>query len=530
MKKDKINRYYNTVSALEVLGTILNDTSLMSKNEYILREEDFITPTHKVVFKCAYNLGVVQGFKEVKIGDIESYLSQRDPVNHKKIFENEENLKWLTDLKEHENSDFDYYYDKLKKFSLIRAYLRNGIECVSKLFDPDEIELKLREQQENRLDNMRIEDIKKYVNDSLIEVNTIFTSYDETLTHRKSGDNIEELFEKLKQNSPYGFNTESEYLNSALMGFLPKRLIIETRSSNLGKSRNAIKRLIGVCSPKLWSFKENKYIDNPNYLPSNAGLYIGTEMDIYIELEPIIVAFISGVEQGHIMKGEYLEGEEERVLQAIQYSKEMNLFLEDKPDFDAQWMWNTIERYKQEYNISLVCLDYLEITPSLTNEFVKSGGTKNKDDICLISFTNELKQIVNKFKVTMIFYTQSINSSLVEKLDWWDNNTIKSCSNLHVKCDAGLTVFPPTPKMLDKMSDIIQVANRKLRKLGYGSCNYKPNAIYTLYKNRMTSYRNVRLWCYLDNGTGQLIELFATDREDNIVDIDRTIISIKNKE
>ena len=161
MKKDKINRYYNINSAIEVLSSLLNNPSLMNKNEYVLREEDFVTPTHKVIFKCAYNLGVVQGFREINIGDIESYLSQREPVSHKKIFENEENLKWLTTLKENESSDFDYYYNKLKKFSLIRAYLKNGIECVTKIFNPDETEIKLREQQENRLDNMTIEDIKK---------------------------------------------------------------------------------------------------------------------------------------------------------------------------------------------------------------------------------------------------------------------------------------------------------------------------------------------------------------------------------
>ena len=99
MKKDKINRYYNINSAIEVLSSLLNNPSLMNKNEYVLREEDFVTPTHKVIFKCAYNLGVVQGFREIKIGDIESYLSQREPVSHKKIFENEENLKWLTSIK-----------------------------------------------------------------------------------------------------------------------------------------------------------------------------------------------------------------------------------------------------------------------------------------------------------------------------------------------------------------------------------------------------------------------------------------------
>lgn len=530
MKKDKINRYYNTVSALEVLGTILNDTSLMSKNEYILREEDFITPTHKVVFKCAYNLGVVQGFKEVKIGDIESYLSQRDPVNHKKIFENEENLKWLTDLKEHENSDFDYYYDKLKKFSLIRAYLRNGIECVSKLFDPDEIELKLREQQENRLDNMRIEDIKKYVNNNLTEVNTIFTSYDETLTHRKSGDEADELYKQLLKTPPYGFNTESKYLNTAIRGWLSKKLIIETRGSNLGKSRSAIKRLVDVCSPYVWDYTNNEYIKNPNQ-QGNSGLYIGNgEMDIRDELEYIIWSFISGVEQSHIMTLEFEKGEEERVKKAIEYSKQMNLFMEDNSDYDASWMWDTVQKYKEEYNICMVCLDYLEITPSINSEYIKNGGTRGKDDIALITFSNELKLIANKFKVTFIFYTQSINTELVEKMDYWNNATIKGCSNLHVKADVGLTVFTPTPKMLDTMEEIIQVYNRKLRKEEGCKFNVKPNAVYTLYKNRITKTKEIKIWGYLNNGTGRFTEMFVTDRENNLVTLDKTNIDVKIKE
>ena len=530
MKIDKINRYYNINSAIEVLSTILNNTSLLNKNEYILREEDFVTPMHKTIFKCCYNLGLVQGFKEIKIGDIESYLSQTNPVTHKKIFENEENLKWLSDLKENESSDFNYYYDKLKKFSLIRAYLRNGIECVTKLFNPDETEIKLREQQENRLDNMRIEDIKKYVNDNLMEVNTIFTSYNESLSHRKSGDNAKELYEKLLKSKPYGLNTESEYLNTAIRGWTPKTLIIETRGSNLGKSRNAIKRLVSVCSPYVWDFKTKQYIKNPNQ-QGNSGLYIGNqEMDIYEELEVIIWSFISGVEQSHIIKKEYKEGEEERVLKAIEYSEQMKLFFEDKADYDASWMWQTVQYYKEEYNICMVCLDYLEITPSINAEYVRNGGTRNKDDIALIVFSNELKLIANKFKITFIFYTQSINTGLVEKLDFWDNNCIKGCSNLHVKTDCAWTVYSPTPKMLDIMSDVIQVANRRLRKSGYGSFNYKPNVIYTIYKNRKSELKNFKIWCYLDNGTGELIELFCTDRENNVIDIDRTSIEVKQSE
>ena len=527
MKKDKINRYYNTTSAIEVLGTILNEPFIMEKSEYILREEDFVTPTHKVIFKCAYNLGVVQGFKDIKIGDIESYLSQRDPVSHKKIFENEENLKWLTDIKEHENSDFDYYYNKLKKFSLIRAYLKNGIECVTKLFDPDETEIKLREQQENRLDNMTIDDIKKYVNDNLMDVNTIFTSYDEAMSKRKSGDNADELWENLLNSTPYGYNTESLYLNSAIYGFTESTLIIETRGSNTGKTRNAIKRLINLCSPFIWDFKTNQYIPNPNG-QNNSALYIGNqEMNIYRDLEVMCWSFISGVNEEHIRKKEFNEdfNEEERVKQAIEYSKEMQLFFEDRSEFDSCWIDRTVEYYKQKYDIKMVCLDYLEITPSINAEYLKAGGTRGKDDIALLVFSNKLKLLANKFKITFIFYTQSVRTSEVEKLDFWNNNTIKSCASLHVKTDIALTSFPPTAKQLDKFSEIIQVSNRRLRKEGYRG-NYKPNIVYTLYKNRNSSVKDIKIFAYQNLGTGEFIDLFVVDRNDDLVDIDKINLKV----
>jgi hypothetical protein len=235
---------------------------------------------------------------------------------------------------------------------------------------------------------------------------------------------------------------------------------------------------------------------------------------------------LPSLEQSHIMQRKFDEGEEDRVLQAIQYSKQMKVFLEDKPDYDASWMWKTVEYYKQEYNICLVCLDYLEITPSINSEYVRNGGTKGKDDIALITFTNELKQMVNRFNITMIFYTQSIKTSDVEKMDYWDNNCIKGCANLHVKVDVGLTVFPPTPKMLDTMSEVIQSHNRKLRKKEGISFNHNPNAIYTLYKNRITQIKEIKIWGYLDNGTGRFIEMFVTDRENNVIDLDKTKIKV----
>ena len=66
--------------------------------------------------------------------------------------------------------------------------------------------------------------------------------------------------------------------------------------NNNPKTRSALKQLCGLCSPYLWDFKKEKFVPNPNG-QGNAGLYIGTEMDLYIELEPILWCIISGVSE-----------------------------------------------------------------------------------------------------------------------------------------------------------------------------------------------------------------------------------------
>ena len=134
--------------------------------------------------------------------------------------------------------------------------------------------------------------------------------------------------------------------------------------------------------------------------------------------------------------------------------------------------------------------------------------------------------MANKFNLTMIFYTQAIRLSDIERMDFFDNNTIKGCANLHVKADIGITVFPPTAKMLDTMSEVIQVCNRKLRKEEGYKFNLKPNAVYTLYKNRETEIREIKIWGYLNQGTGRFIEMFVTDRENNLISLDKTSIKV----
>jgi replicative DNA helicase len=305
----------------------MNNPSIIQKKEYSLSPEDFMGERHILLFTCIYNL-VQQGLKKITIGDIETYLDTNDLKGHDLLFNNEQNFEWLDKVYEDANiSNYEYYYGIVRKMSLLRAYLEENID-VRSILDMDEIDHIIIKNQNEKFDLMTIEDIKSYFDRKIINIKRKFNGRDED-TKRKSGEGGKELREMLKEAPNYGFNLESGYLNTITRGALPKKFFLETRDSGCGKTRVALKRLTSICSPYIWDFKTKDYIINPNGI-NNSGLYIGTEMDLYEELEPILWSVISEIEEDRIRANNLTQEEEERLDKAIEYADEMQLYMEDE--------------------------------------------------------------------------------------------------------------------------------------------------------------------------------------------------------
>ena len=83
-----------------------------------------------------------------------------------------------------------------------------------------------------------------------------------------------------------------------------------------------------------------------------------------------------------------------------------------------------------------------------------------------------------------------------------------------------------TLKQKYKIEKKVREHHRKLRKEEGYKFNLKPNTIYTLYKNRETEIREIKIWGYLNQGTGRFIEMFVTDRENNLISLDKTSIKV----
>lgn len=516
--KKQIEKYYDKRASCQVLGCLMKDPSLLKDKKYALNIEDFPYGLHQLIYTCIHNLSL-QDLKEIKIADIESYLNTNDPKSYTQLFDNEKNLEWLYQIYEDGNTfNYEYYYNKVRKLSLLRSYMSEG-QDVSSMLDMEEIDHIIIKQQQEKFEIMTLNEIQQYFDKKNFNVKEKFLVRDST-KRRKSGDKAEELREKMKETPCYGYGLESQYLNTLTRGALKGGFFLETRDSGKGKTRAAIERLLLICSPYLWDYDKKDFVSNPNG-QHNVGLYIGTEMKIYEELEPMMWAFVSGVEEFKIKKNIMTGEEEKRVDKAIKCVKEAKLFLEDEPNYDLAYLRNTVDRYKTKEGLDALAIDYLELTVALTSEYVQlTRGMSAREDQVLLNLSANTKTLATDYDIVIFGFTQTTDEARRDGVR--DQRAVKGARSLPNKADVGIVVFAPTKKELDYIQPLIQKA-RGMNK------TVIPNMCYTLYKNRFGEItEEVKIWCYQNLGNMKTIDLFCTNRDYEPISIDKTFIELED--
>ena len=518
--KTQIDKYIDKRASCQVLGCLMKDSSLIKLNKYKFNSEDFPLGLHRITYVTIHNL-LLTKIENIKIADIETYLHNNNPQYYNMIFDNEKNLEWLNKIIEDANIDnFQYYYDILRKMSLMRSYLSQGID-VSDLLDIDAIDPKIIEEQKEHFNHMSVAEIQRYFDKKNIIAKKNFSIKDKS-DYRKSGDDADELWERLQTEPAYGFNLESKYLNTIIRGALNGKFIVETRDTGKGKSRVAIKRLVDICSPYLWDFKNHDFVSNING-QDNAGLYIGTELELLDEIEPMFWSFISGVEEDKIIEQTLNTEEFDRVMKAKEISKKMRIFQENEPNYDLTYLWNTVERYKNEFNIAMVSVDYLELTSGVIAEYAQMvRGLNIREDLVLAALSDNCKQIAKQFDIPFFGYTQTTDEA---RRDYTvrDQRAVKGSRSLINKADVGITTFEPTQKEMKLIEPIIK------KKMGIIKKENMPNLIYNIYKNRGGKIHDVKIWLNQNLGNMYTQDMFCTNKNYNPINIDQKIIRI-NKE
>lgn len=237
LKKSKLLSYQNKQAIREVIGSLLQEPSLI--REYKLVQSDFPETFHKLIFAAINNL-YKNGAETVDAVAIDEYLSHYE--TQYQIFTKNEGITFLE--KVHEMAlltNFKYYYDQLKKFSLLRSYAESGID-VSEFFDPEEIDPITIESQRKLLDEYSIQDIINHFKKKQLKVIAPFLN-SEGRDSKKAGVGGHEQKEKWKQDTAWGIGYSSAYVTTALHGIRKRRFNVKSAGTGVGKIFAVLSRI-----------------------------------------------------------------------------------------------------------------------------------------------------------------------------------------------------------------------------------------------------------------------------------------------
>ena len=304
------SKYVDISSVIQVIGCVFKSPQLLDyTDKYIIVDDDFTEDFHKIIFGSIYKLHEL-GAEKITLNNIIDFLHQRP--KSEAIFIKQKGEEWLIKAADNaEPASFDYYYNRLKKMTLLRVLDNNGIN-VSYIYDPDNItDLKKRQQQEDYLDNTTIEKIAEIIQDRLDEIKAEYIdgSWGEAY---EAGEGLEELINELEKTPEVGVPLYGPLINTVTRGARLKKFYLRSAPTGQGKSRSMIADACYIACTKI-------YDDVFGWISAGVSqpvLFITTEQEL-TEIQTMMVAFISNVNEEHILNGRYENDERERINEAI---------------------------------------------------------------------------------------------------------------------------------------------------------------------------------------------------------------------
>ena len=332
---------------MQVIGCVYNNPSLLDfTDKYTITDEDFPDEFHRVVFGAIYKIYEL-GAQKITLENISDFLSSRPKAEA--VFKSNKGNEWIVKVSESAISDaFDYYYGRMKKMSLLRAYDKYGVD-VSDIYDPDNIlDTKRKQMQEEWLDNSTLEDIANKVDGKIESIRAEYVD-NEFGEATQAGEGALELIDRLKAYPEVGVPLYGPLINTVTRGARLKKFYLRSAPTGVGKSRSMIADACFISCNKIYD-EIFGWIKNGTCEPT---LYISTEQDIE-ELQTMMLAFLANVNEEHIINGKYQGDEEDRVREAAAVLASAPLYIEQLPDFSLQDVEDKIKKNIRDHDIKYV--------------------------------------------------------------------------------------------------------------------------------------------------------------------------------
>ena len=504
------SNYIDTKAIIQVIGSIYQNPEFLDDDQYKFNEDDFPQEFHRVMFGAIYNLHAL-GAKIITVNTIEDYLEQRD--KKLAVYKAYNGAEWLQKCSSTVSiATFNYYYQRMKKFTLLRMYDSIGVD-VSNIYDPNNVlDIKRKQQQEDWLDNHTLEEIANKVNDKIEDIKLKYAE-NGTDDIRKAGEGQEQLLEELLTTPNVGYPLYGKYFNKIFRGARFGCVFLRSAPTNFGKSRTLVADACNFACDELYDTEKGEWVVNGTPEPT---IYIATEQSLD-EIQTMMWAFVAGVPEDHILENKYQEGELERVRKATRIIDNCPIYVKELPDFSLQDIESTIKLGIRKYGTRYVCFDYIHSSIKILSEVSGKAQVKGlREDNVLFMISVRLKDIAKQYGV-FIYTSTQLNGEYVEaKL--FDQNLLRGAKAIADKVDAGMIMLPVTDQDRESLKVFCD-------KNGFDL----PDLKISIYKNRRGRYNHMFLWCKTDMGTCKMNPVFATTYLYEPIEIEDLVINVRPK-
>ena len=495
------SKFVDTTSIMQVIGCVFNTPQLLDyTDKYVITDEDFPDKFHKIAFGAIYKLHEL-GAEKISVNNVLDFLDSRP--KSKEIFVKQKGEEWLMKIAETANSSsFDYYYNRLKKMTLLRAYDNFGLD-VSFIYDPDNIlDVKKKQMQEDYLDNTTLEQIADRIDGKMEDIRSQYVngSFGEA---SQAGEGIFELIADLEKHPEVGVPLYGPLINTVTRGARLKKFYLRSAATGIGKTRSMIADACYIGCNRIYD-EMFGWIKNGTAEPT---LYITTEQELG-EVQTMMLAFLSNVNEEHILNGKYEGDERDRVLEAARILSESPIFIEELPDFSLQDVEDRIRKNIRDHDVKYVFHDYIHTSLKILEEITrKSGGVKLREDTILFMLSIRLKDLCNKYGIFIMSATQ-LNGDY-QTSETPDQNQLRGAKSIADKIDYGAILLGVKDNDIQALENILAT-----------NAFDRPTVKMSIYKNRRGRYKGIYLWCKADLGCCRIRPMFATTYDYEILSID----------
>ena len=480
------------------------DEVLRLSSGYKLSENDFYERFHKVLFGAIYEL-YCEGANKIDKFEINAYLKNFSEQHA--IYTNSGGDEYIDrlDMVDY-NSNFDYHYNRVKKFSLLRHYNERGIDTTD-IYDTTILEPKEFSEMSEIFNRLTITDIVKHIDGKIIDIKTDFIIEKDGIGGHLS-DNIRDIFAKKKLALSYGANFVSGFLNTASRGARLRKLYCISGNSGSGKTRSLLAHILNMCVPEI--YVDGEWVKTNN---TGRGLFISTELE-EDEIKIPAICFIAEVDEDKVHNNNLTEEEEARLEYAFDVLERTPMWFEELFDFDDDDVEHEIEKHVNKNDVQYIGFDYMHSTLKMFDSLAKQGAKNLQEHQVLRIMSIRLKNICNRYNVWIGTSTQ-LNDSW--KQGTLDQSALEGSKSIVNKLDLGAIQIPLTQQDEALFEEIMLKGG-----IEFGIA---PTHTINIYKNRGNRWKFIRIWVSFNLGTLRMTDLFVTNYKGEIIsDITPTMV------